>query len=70
MSYDKNRNPVYKYKPREFPYKSLKDPKYIKDRKELERENGYGWWLKTGKIVGNKTGFTRPNRKKNKVGGK
>lgn len=32
---------IKKYK---FQYKSLKDPKYIKDRTELFRENGNGWW--------------------------
>ena len=34
-SYDKNKNPIYKYEPREFPYKSLKDPRYIKDRNDF-----------------------------------
>ena len=32
---------IKKYK---FQYKSLKDPKYIKDKTELFRENGNGWW--------------------------
>jgi len=27
-----------------FPYKSLKDPKYIKDKMDLFRESGNGWW--------------------------
>jgi len=27
-----------------YPYKSLDDPKYIKDRAELFNENGNGWW--------------------------
>jgi hypothetical protein len=49
-TYDKNRNPIQKYEPREFPYKGTDDPKYIKDRDELFRENGNGWWYETGKI--------------------
>ncbi len=44
--YDKNRNPIYALGPREFPYKSLKDPKYIKDRNKTFRKNGNGWWIK------------------------
>ena len=27
-----------------FPYKSIKDPKYIKERNSLFKENGNGWW--------------------------
>ena len=27
-----------------FPYKSLKDPKYIKDKKDIFKKNGNGWW--------------------------
>ena len=69
-SYDKNKNPIYKYEPREFPYKSLKDPRYIKDRNDFFRENGSGWWYNSGKSKANKTGFTRPNRKKNNVNNK
>ena len=34
----------YDYAPREFPYKSIEDPEYIKDRDEFFRENGNGWW--------------------------
>ena len=56
--YDKNRNPIHKLAPREFPYKSLKDPKYIKDRNKVFRKNGNGWWLGTG-AVRKKTNFTR-----------
>lgn len=28
-----------------WPYKSLKDPNYIKDRNETFRKNGNGWWF-------------------------
>tara|TARA_R100000152_G_C6717461_1_gene143987 strand:- start:43 stop:210 length:168 start_codon:yes stop_codon:yes gene_type:complete len=28
-----------------FKYKSLEDPEYIKDKEELFRENGNGWWF-------------------------
>jgi len=54
----------YDYAPREFPYKSIEDPEYIKDRDEFFRENGNGWWWKKEMKQGNKTNFTRPNRKK------
>ena len=29
-----------------FQYKSLKDPKYLKDKEEFLRESGNGWWIK------------------------
>ena len=29
-----------------FQYKSLEDPKYLKDKKEFLKENGNGWWIK------------------------
>ena len=28
-----------------WPYKSLKDPNYIKDKNETFRKNGNGWWF-------------------------
>ena len=28
-----------------FPYKSLKDPKYLKDRRDLFRFHKNGWWF-------------------------
>tara|TARA_R100000781_G_scaffold90465_1_gene55900 strand:+ start:1607 stop:1768 length:162 start_codon:yes stop_codon:yes gene_type:complete len=28
-----------------FKYKSLEDPKYKSDKKELFKENGNGWWF-------------------------
>ena len=31
-----------------FQYKSLDDPKYIKDKEEFLREGGNGWWLEHG----------------------
>ena len=34
-----------------WPYKSINDPKYIKDRDELFKANGNGWWINTGKRV-------------------
>jgi len=37
----KNREP-------KFIYKSLKDPKYLKDRRDLFRESGNGWWIQYG----------------------
>ena len=27
-----------------FPYKSTKDPKYLKDRTQFFRKSGNGWW--------------------------
>lgn len=56
--YDKNRNPIYTLGPREFPYKSLKDPKYIKDKNKTFRKNGNGWWIKWD-INHKKTNFNR-----------
>jgi len=34
----------YKSK-RGFPYSSTKDPLYIKERNEIFKENGNGWWI-------------------------
>jgi len=31
-----------------FQYKSLEDPKYLKDKKEFLREGGNGWWITYG----------------------
>ena len=31
-----------------FPYKGIDDPKYIKDRDALFKENGNGWWWYQG----------------------
>ena len=31
-----------------FPYKGTMDPKYIKDRDALFKENGNGWWWYQG----------------------
>ena len=38
-----------------WPYKSLKDPNYIKDKNETFRKNGNGWWF--GRNMSDK--FTR-----------
>jgi len=46
-----------------WPYKSLKDPNYIKDKNKTFRENGNGWWFR-GNSNGRKTLFTRDRRKK------
>ena len=40
-----------------FQYKSLDDPKYIKDKEEFLRENGNGWWIEYG--LDKKKGRTR-----------
>ena len=37
-----------KKKEAKFQYKSLKDPKYLKDKKEFLREGGNGWWIGVG----------------------
>ena len=37
----KNRSP-------KFQYRSLKDPKYLSDRRDLFREHGNGWWFLYG----------------------
>ena len=37
-----------KKKGAKFQYKSLKDPKYLKDKEECLREGGNGWWIKVG----------------------
>tara|TARA_R110002020_G_scaffold378073_1_gene589139 strand:+ start:475 stop:681 length:207 start_codon:yes stop_codon:yes gene_type:complete len=29
-----------------FPYKSTKDPKYLKDRAKFFKKSGNGWWCK------------------------
>ena len=34
----------YLQRPKGFPYKSIRDPEYIKDKNELFREHGNGWW--------------------------
>ena len=31
-----------------FQYKSLEDPKYLKDKKEFLKEGGNGWWVTYG----------------------
>jgi hypothetical protein len=30
-------------------YGCLSDPKYIKDREQIEKENGNGWWWNEGR---------------------
>ena len=36
---------IYDWKNKKsFPYRGLDDPKYIKDRNELFKQNGNGWW--------------------------
>ena len=45
---DKNPND-WKKKPKTgFAYKSITDPKYIKERNKLFAENGNGWWWYSG----------------------
>ena len=51
IEYDKNNNPIVKLEPRVFPYKSLKDPKYIQDRNETFRANGNGWWFSVHQLL-------------------
>ena len=41
--------PVDKY-----PYKGIKDKKYLKDRDELFNKNGNGWWWYQGTSFGAK----------------
>ena len=38
-----------------FPYKSIKDPKYIKERNSLFKENGNGWWWNQGRYYYNES---------------
>jgi|TARA_R100001530_G_C4197689_1_gene123894 hypothetical protein len=33
---------------REFPYKGLNDPEYIKEKNMFFQENGNGWWVNDG----------------------
>ena len=40
-----------------FQYKSINDPKYIKDRDELFKEVGNGWWVEYG--IAKRKGTTR-----------
>ena len=44
---DKRQNLPWRKQPRGFPYEDdpLKDKKYLKDRAELFRANGNGWWV-------------------------
>ena len=41
---NKLQNDDWKKWKRNWPYKSLEDPKYIKERDETLRLNGNGWW--------------------------
>ena len=57
----KHRSYAYDWKnKRSWPYKDdiLNDPKYIKDRNALFKENGNGWWWYQG------LNLSRPNMKK------
>ena len=46
MKNDKKQNLPWRQQKREFPYKEdpLTDKKYLKDRAELFRKHGNGWW--------------------------
>ena len=50
-------NEYYKLKIKGFRYKSLSDPKYIKDKDELFKEVGNGWWVEYG--IDKRKGTTR-----------
>ena len=39
-----------------FPYKGISDPKYIKERNKLFKENGNGWWWYQGTPLAKKIG--------------
>lgn len=39
-----------------WPYKSIKDPQYIKDKEALFKKNGYGWWCFVGTNQGRNSG--------------
>ena len=45
-----------------WPYKSFKDPEYIKDRDKLFKKNGNGWWWFTGTSQGRNFGSTTYKR--------
>tara|TARA_R100000656_G_scaffold108557_1_gene80621 strand:- start:531 stop:677 length:147 start_codon:yes stop_codon:yes gene_type:complete len=40
-----------------FKYKSINDSEYIKDKKELFKEHGNGWWLFVGKPLRRRKGY-------------
>jgi len=35
-------------------YKSIEDSQYIKDKKEIIRKNGNGWWLFIDRVLSDK----------------
>jgi hypothetical protein len=45
--YDWRKSPSQRW-----PYKSIDDPKYIKDRNKLFSKSGNGWWWYQGTILG------------------
>ena len=71
--YDKNKNPLYTNKSflMTINWKDLPNhPKWKQLIKECYEEHGYGWWWHKNMKKGNKTNFTRPNRKKKTRGEK
>jgi hypothetical protein len=58
-----SRNYDWKNKTKSFPYKSISDPKYIKDRNNLFKESGNGWWIFQGYSI-RKYGKWRMGKKK------
>jgi hypothetical protein len=46
-----------------FPYRSLKDPQYIKDRNELFKESGNGWWCEVREKRGRRPLAGKPKKR-------
>ena len=40
-------------------YKSTEDSDYIKDRDEVLRKNGNGWWISNDRILSKNKGFKK-----------
>jgi hypothetical protein len=40
-------------------YKSTEDSDYIKDRDEVLRKNGNGWWISSDRILSKNKGFKK-----------
>jgi len=62
FSTDKQKN--IKRMKAEYPYKGIKDPKYIEERRKLFMENGNGWWYLQGVIPSDEIGQNKKNSSK------
>lgn len=54
-----------------FPYKSINDPEYLKDRTKLFKEHGSGWWWELDKLYHRKypSGKKKPTKRSRDIKG-